>query len=250
VLRRFSVGVEFRLLARTWFWANLSRYIPGMIWQFVSLAHLGSAAGIHAATTVASMLVQMGFALLSAGLLAVYLLPLEGLGLAPDLAAALRWVAPLSLVLVHPSIIRAGLAAVNRFLHRPVAKWRGTTRDGLLILMLSAVSWVFYGVAFHLFLSAFHPLPLGTLPDVTAMNGLAFIVGYLVFFAPGGLGYKEGALAFLLATLLPRPVAFALAMAARLWTIAAELIPAVLLIRWGRRSLPRVPRPDAASGRP
>jgi glycosyltransferase 2 family protein len=248
VLWRFGVEVDYRLLARTWFWANLSRYIPGVIWQFVSLAHLGGAAGMKPVTTVTSMLVHMGFSLLSAALLAVYLLPLEAIGVTGELAILLRWLAPLSLMLVHPTLIQVGLRLVHRMLRRPVAIWTGSAADGLVLLAYSTVSWVLYGATFYLFLSAFHPLPLFTLPAITAMNGLAFIVGYLVFFAPGGLGYKEGALAFLLATLMPRPVAFSLAIAARLWTIVAELLPAAFLIRRG--AVPVNPGREAASGQP
>lgn len=231
VLRRFGLIVQYRPLARAWFLANFSRYIPGMIWQFVSLAHLGSAAGLAPAVAVTSLLVQMGFLLLSAAVLAIYLLPVSLAGDFGELITALRFLAPAAVFLVHPRLIRSGVALAGKLSRRSTASWQGSWSDGLQLLGLSAISWLLYGGAFYLFLNAFVVLPPETLPAVTAMNALSFIAGYLAFFAPGGLGYKEGALAVLLAGLMPRPVAFSLAIAARLWTIAAESIPALFLLR-------------------
>ena len=68
VLRSFGIEAPLVPLARTWFLANLSRYIPGMVWQFVSLAQFGGAAGMSAVVSITSLLVQMGFMLLSAAL--------------------------------------------------------------------------------------------------------------------------------------------------------------------------------------
>ncbi len=110
-------------------------------------------------------------------------------------------------------------------------KWRGRWRDGVALLALSIANWLLYGVAFHLFLAAFVPLPLSAFAAVTATNALAFVVGYLAVFAPGGLGFKEGAMALLLAGLVPPAVAASLAIASRLWTVAGEVVPALLLAR-------------------
>ncbi|HEX7238934.1 MAG TPA: lysylphosphatidylglycerol synthase domain-containing protein, partial [Longimicrobiaceae bacterium] len=229
LLRRCGVRVPFRPLARAWFLANLSRYIPGVVWQFVSLAQLGPSVGLTPAVTVTSLLVQMGFLLLSAGALGVWLLPAPLAGPLGPFLVVLRWMAPLVVVAVHPRVIRAALKLFSRVTRRSVLDWTGSWTDGLLLLALSALSWCLYGAAFHLFLASFVALPLSALPAVTAMNALAFIVGYVVVVAPGGAGFKEGALALLLAGLVPGGVAAALAIVSRLWTIAGEVLPAAAL---------------------
>lgn len=255
VLRRLGARVPFRALARAWFLSNLSRYIPGVVWQFVSLAQLGPAAGLAPSATVMSLLVQMGFMLLSAGILGVYLLPLElaaelgarspALAWVAPLLLGMRWAAPLALVLVHPVVVRAGLALVGRVTRRQTLRWEGNWAEGVGFLLLSGVAWVLYGLAFYLFLLSFVEVPPAELPAVIAMNGLAFVVGYLAFFAPGGLGFKESALALLLSGVVPTAVAASLAIAARLWTIAAEVLPALFLARGARgRAAPASQRPD------
>ncbi|HEX8271969.1 MAG TPA: lysylphosphatidylglycerol synthase domain-containing protein [Longimicrobiaceae bacterium] len=243
LLRRFGADVPFRALARAWFLSNLSRYIPGMVWQFVSLAQLGPSAGLSPAATVTTLLVQMGFLLLSAGVVGVWFLPAEYAGGFATGLVALRWLSPLSLALVHPAVIRAGLRLVQRVAKKGVLEWRGSWAEGLGILLLSALSWWLYGAAFYLFLASFVDLPLSALPAVTAVNALAFIVGYAVFFAPGGIGFKETALALLLAGMVPPGVAAALAVASRLWSIAGEVLPALFLARGRPLAAPEAPAP-------
>lgn len=233
-LGHFGVRTGFRPLARAWFIANLSRYIPGMIWQFLSLAQLGTGAGLAPVVAVTSLLVQMGFLVLSALVLGVYLIPQASAGLLAPALPALRWAAPAALLLVHPRVIGTGLSLAGRLTRRPALAWKGSWLAGVWLLLLATFTWAVYGVAFYLFLRAFVAVPASAIPALTAMNALAFVAGYLVFFAPGGLGYKELALAALLATVVPRPVALAMAVASRLWTIAAELLPAAFLLRGER----------------
>ena len=229
VLRRCGLAVPFRPLARAWFLSNLSRYIPGVVWQFVTLAQLGPGVGLTPAVTVMSLLVQMGFLLLAAGALGVWLLPLQPGG---DAGAA---VAGAALDGAAGAAGRAsagdprrtgGGGAGDEARH---ARLGGSWLDGIAFLLISAGSWLLYGAAFFLFLRSFVDLPASAFGAIAAINALAFIVGYVVVIAPGGAGFKEGALALLLTGLLPAGVAASLAVLSRLWSIAGEVLPALLL---------------------
>jgi uncharacterized membrane protein YbhN (UPF0104 family) len=247
LLRRLRVEVSYRAIARVWFLSSIARYIPGKIWQFVGAAHLGASAGLPSLVTVTSLAVQMGFSLLAAGLTAIYLLPTSLGDLGGVAFPLLRWIAPLLLLLVHPSVIQAGLQLFHRLARRPTARWEGKWTDGVWLLALSVVGWVLYGAALYLFLAALVPrLPPTAVFPLGGMNALAFLVGYLVFVAPAGLGAKEGVLAALLATLVPGSVAALLAVATRLWSVAAEVVPALLFLRQPRTlSLPDSDVPEA-----
>lgn len=231
VIRGFGVEVPFRALARAWFLANLSRYIPGVVWQFISLAQLGPSVGLAPASMITTLLGHVGFSLLSGAVVGAWLLPGELAGELAPVLVGLRWASPLALVLVHPAVIHRVSRVAARATRRASPSWQGSWTDGLALLALSTLSWFLYGLAFHLFLDSFVPLAWSALPAVTAINALAFIVGYVVVIAPGGLGFKEGAIALLLAGLVPPAVAASLAIASRLWTIAAELLPALYLAR-------------------
>jgi glycosyltransferase 2 family protein len=231
LLRSCGIEVEYRQLARVWFLSNLSRYVPGMVWQFVSLGKLGAAIGLPVGLAVTSLLAQMIFMLLAAALIAILFLPLPLAGELQAGVSLLRWLTPLSLLLVHPAVIRTALRFVAMLARKPLMEWRGSWFAGIRILALCVIAWFASGLAFLLFLQALTPITGTAFLTVTAINSVAFLVGYLAFFAPGGLGFREGALAVLLSGFLPSAVAVSLSVAARLWTIAAEVTPALFLLR-------------------
>jgi glycosyltransferase 2 family protein len=235
LLRRIGHDVRFSVLARIWFISGLGRYIPGKIWQFVGAAQMGVPAGLPVATTVTSLAAHTGFFLIAAFLVAVYLLPATAVGGIGGIAlTALRWLAPLALLAVHPVIIGGALGIASRVARRDFGRWTGTWFDGIRLVVLASIGWMLTGSALYLFVLALTPIPATAVGAVVGMNAISFVAGYLVFFVPAGLGAKEGALAALLALYLPAPVAALLAIATRVWTVAAEVIPAAILLRLPR----------------
>jgi glycosyltransferase 2 family protein len=253
VLRALAVHAPFHVLARIRLVSGLARYIPGKIWQFVGAARLGAAAGLPPLLIVTSLLAHTCFNLAGALLIAIYALPLAA-GPAGDGLALLRWLAPLLVLGLHPRVINTALRALARVLRRPLAAWTGSWATGAGIVALTVAGWLLGGAALYVFFLALTPLPAGT-TDVVAINAAAFLAGHAIFITPAGLGAKEGVTAALLALHVTAPVAALLAVASRLWAVAAELVPAVLLAAWpGRAPSPVItlttpsPPPEDRSG--
>lgn len=248
VLIRFEERVSFPALARIWFLSNLARYIPGKVWQFVGAAELARAAGISRTVLLTSMVVHVGFSLLSAAVVAVATLAPRGL-LSEGLPVGLLAGAVAALFLVHPAVLNRGLRLVPRALHRDVLVWRGRWRDGLWLLALSVISWALYGLAFTMFVDSILEVPLALAVPLTGVNALSFLAGYFAFITPAGLGAREAAMALLLAPFASPGIAAVIAVVSRLWVIAAELLGAIPLVGRppiGAETAPT--RPDA-SGR-
>lgn len=242
-LRQLELRVPPVVLARIWFISSLGRYIPGKLWQLVGVAELSRRAGIPPVAGLTSLAVIMGFQLLAAWLVGVYLVPTAALGeLAPLLPAA-RLTAPLLLLLLHPALLERLIALAARLARRPLGAWHGTWASSLLLLALSLLQWLGFGLAFQLFVSSLTDVTMQEYTALAASFALAFVAGYVVVFVPAGLGAKEGALALLLSSSMPLSVAAAMAVAARVWTITAELLPALLLLRgpWPPSRLPGTP---------
>lgn len=238
LLRLRPEPVPLRHLLRIWFYSSLARYVPGKIWQFVGAANMARSAGVAGPVLLTSMVVQMGFTMLSAAIVSIALLFPAGLALEPATTAVLAAAAGASVLLVHPAVLNAALRLVPKALHQEVMRWDGRWSDGLVLLGLSVLSWIAYGAAFTLFVDALVEIPLATLVPLTGANALAFLVGYIVFLAPAGLGAREAALTVLLGPYAPTGIAAVVAVSTRLWTIAAEVIgaAAVLVIGGHRRS--------------
>jgi glycosyltransferase 2 family protein len=128
-------------------------------------------------------------------------------------------------------------------------QWHANWVAGLRLLLLSVLSWIFYGIAYALFIGSLTPIRLTDVPLLAGVNALSFLAGYAALVAPGGLGVREAAMTGLLLPLLPTGVAALVSVASRLWTIAAELIGGLFFLRlWSGRGgqLPG-PAPHSAS---
>jgi glycosyltransferase 2 family protein len=235
ILRHFDhPPVRLGMLQRIWFLSNLARYVPGKIFQFIAVAQLSRSAGLSGAVLLTSMLVHTGFALLSAVVVAAWTLPAgmvhEGAPLWPALVATAG-----AALAVHPAFLNRLLSFIPRLLKKDVIRWNAGWMDGLALLGLSIVSWGFYGVAYHLFVASLADVPWSYLPAMAGVNALSFFVGYASPL-PGGAGLREISMTGLLRPYFSDGVAAVLSIAARLWTIAAELIggsAAALLVRGG-----------------
>lgn len=230
--------LPFRALVRIWFLSSLARYVPGKIWQFVGAASMARSVGVPGPVLLTSMVVHMGFTMLAAAVVAAAFLFPTRLELGAATATVLAVGAAASVLLVHPRVLNAALHLVPKALHEEVIRWDGRWRDGLVLLVLSVISWLAYGAAFTLFVAALVDVPAAAALPLTGVNALAFLVGYLVFLAPAGLGAREAALAVLLAPYAPAGIAAVVAVAARLWTIAAELVGALLVLLVPRAAAP------------
>lgn len=230
VLRKMDRPVEYLPLARVWFVSGLGRYIPGKIWQFVGAAHLGGLAGLEPVTTVSSLALQNGFFIIGAALTAVYLLPAEAVEYVGPALGVLPWIAPLLLLLAHPALISRVIRVARRASSRSMAGWTGSWMDGIVVVLLAAVAWAITGAGLYLFVVSLTPINDAGVANLIGINALSFVIGYAVFVAPAGLGAKEVSLTALLTLYMPAPVAALIAVAARLWMVAGEVIPALLLL--------------------
>lgn len=223
--------VSLRGLARVWFLSGLGRYIPGKIWQFVGAAHLGTATRLPPIVTVTTLAAHTFFFFVGALLVGIYFVPTTALGLSDSAAFATRAGAPLLLLLVHPAVIGRVLRLMGRLSRREIGQWQGSWAAAISVVAVAILAWAVTGFALFLFVRSLVPLEMGAAAGVIGINSVAFVAGYLVFVAPAGLGAKEGALAAMLSIYLPVSVAALIAVAARLWAVVAEVLPAMALLK-------------------
>ena len=102
-------------------------------------------------------------------------------------------------------------------------------KRGIIIFFGYFIGWFFYGSAFFL---ALHSVMLEPkLPLVVGIGSfvIAYILGYLAVFSPGGLGVRELVLMTILTPYFGS-LAAGLVGIARIWNICGELISALIAI--------------------
>jgi uncharacterized membrane protein YbhN (UPF0104 family) len=76
-----------------------------------------------------------------------------------------------------------------------------------------------------------------TLTDASTIGGvflISYVIGWVIFIVPGGLGIREGTLAFLLAVAVSSAISTVVALAARVWLTGAECLLLLGVWIWAR----------------
>lgn len=235
LLERLGAGrLPFGRAVQIFFLALLARYVPGKVWQLAGLTYLASRQGLAPAPTAAAAVLSQAFSLGAAVLFGSAYLGVgptgSWLGAAAVAAAA---VLGALLLFSHPRAQRAAFrwlgAGTNASAAGAGAAGAAASAVGpaftLKWLGLHALAWAGYAASFCLLWAAFRPLPAANLWLAAAAFPAAYVLGYAAFFAPAGLGVREGALAALTAPVLGPADATALAVLARIWMTGAELLP-------------------------
>jgi uncharacterized membrane protein YbhN (UPF0104 family) len=194
--------------------------------------------GVPASVATGAAILGHGIALLGAALVGVGALfgvnefwrPIGWAGWAIGIGAALAIVA----VVVVPSLFRWVVAFWFRLTHTEPPGDGLSGNAGLRWLALYVVNWGIYATAFWLLYLSFGEWQ--TFLQVGPAFAAAYVAGYIAVFAPAGAGIREGVLVVLLQPIMAREAALVLAVIARLWTTALELIPAALFAAGWRRS--------------
>jgi uncharacterized membrane protein YbhN (UPF0104 family) len=209
--------------------ANRGRYLPGKVWQIAGLATLARGHGVPPATGAGAAVLGQGIALVAAsaiGLGAVLTAPPPY----PTWGAGVGVAIAILVVLVSIPSVFAPLARAWFRLSRTEAPPALGSVHALRWLALYALNWGAYALSFWI-LARSLGVDAGVVPAASAFAA-AYVLGYVMIFAPAGLGPREG---FLIAFLTPHVGATAsgvVAVVARLWTTLVELVPAGLF--WAR----------------
>lgn len=225
VVTRLGGRVSYPQAFRIFFLANLGRYVPGKVWQFLGWFYLGEQAGIGRVQTLTSISVNLGLQTLTGLALGLAVLTaIQGEELRARYWPLLLLLVPLGLVALRPRTMETVLNWGLRRLGREPVSLGLCTRDMAWFTLGHLACWAAYGVSFFLFVRSLHPVSLGSLPAMAAVYASAWVIGFLSLLTPGGLGVREGVLAYLLGFWLPAPIAIVVSLLSRLWIMAGELI--------------------------
>jgi hypothetical protein len=215
--------VPIREAVRIFMIANLGRYVPGKVWQIAGLAVLARRRGVPAATATGAAVLGQGIALVAAsavGLGALFRGPAElrSWGLVAMVAMGLGVALGLT-----PPVFRRVTALWFRFARQEVPEALRSAHR-LRWIGLFFANWVLYAFSFWVLTTSFGHR--ADLIPVGSAFAAAYVLGYLMIFAPAGLGVREGFLVAFLTPHLGLGPSGALAVVARIWTTVVEVVPA------------------------
>ena len=238
LLKRFGYPISFRGAYWVVRRAELSRYVPGTIWQYVSRIYLASRYGVPAAVCMAATFLETVLLILASLGPALW-----NLGtLLPDLARFQRIllvaIPVAAAVLVHPRVLNLWARLLSRALKQPYREMKMPWSTIAVLLGIYLGVWVLHGLGAGVFVRGVMVIPVDLVPVMASYYALAWLVAMVSVVAPAGMGIRDGVLGLLLSQLMPVGVAFTVAVAVRLWMTVVELVWAAL----ARGPLPSVSR--------
>lgn len=232
--------ITFPAAMRIWFVSNLGKYVPLKIWSIAVMGSLAQEQGLSPAAAMgSSVVVQLVNLVTGFGVFFI-----AGAHVIDVPAGAMAGVMGLAAVLVGaPWLVPVGVRLLNAVTGRQATLPQLPPRAIWSAGAGTALAWVLYGVAFQLFAAGMMDGPApGTLGDWTAIFIGPYLVGFISFFAPGGIGMREVAMAEALQRtgLAVGAMAALLVVSSRVWLTILEIIPGVffLLLKPADRSAP------------
>ncbi len=223
-------NVSFRDAFTLFHLANITRYLPGRIWGVVRLLTLSRRFGLSKTNTASSLTLHVGIETALGGFIAMILLfskqmrqtvidVLETFSAHTLLLTIAVMGIMASLVFLIPKLAHHAREFLKTL--TPLLK---TSRVWGTVLTAHSLLWLCQGLAFFLFVRSLAPMPWAGAGVLTASYAFAWIVGFLSFLTPSGLGIREGLLGLLLANYMPTSKATLVALLCRLWMFSVEIL--------------------------
>lgn len=228
ILNRFGRKAPFFAVYRVYRQAELSRYVPGGVWQFVSRIYLIKRWRVSASACLAATIVDLVLATLAALVPASWTL----LEVYSDFRLYHRIVLlafPVAAIAVlHPRILNAWAGFLARRLKQP---WT-PLRIGFLTLIgiwaMYVAGWLALAAGLALFAHGILVMPPEGSTYIGSSYAVAWLVGMLTMIAPAGMGIRDTALGVLLSRILLQGPAFTLAVGIRFWLLLIEVVWAAI----------------------
>jgi hypothetical protein len=218
-----------------WNVSLLARYVPTQLLMVVTRVSMCSREGVPRKVSIASIAYE--FALVTAASFAVAAWGFTELpALKGDTWRWLVFLVPLvAVVCLHPRIFSH---LSGRLLRRLGSDELPRTLSVAMVLRLGTLyigSFIVVGIGVLCLARSLHSVDPADIPLIVSAWSVGYAAALLAFFVPGGLGVREGAVAAVLAVVLPTGVAIAVAVAVRLAQTGIELLYAGASVLYARR---------------
>ncbi len=236
-LRLVGAEISWREGAGMWLRAQIARYLPGGLWDVAGRVWLSRGMEMPTRAVPAAAMLEIGLQVLSAGsVLTITLALVPGPRLRPYTLLVPVALA-LTMGLLAPPVFRGVVNRALGLLRRPPLEMRLTYGGLVTLLGLYIVAHFLQGIAFVLFTRGIASVGWNVAFHMVGAYIGAWLVGYVVVFAPTGIGVREAALVLLLENVLAPPVVIGAALGFRVWLSLRDVLAAGVgvILTQGRR---------------
>ena len=230
---RYSIAATAELIplgpsAHAFLVSQLGKYVPGAVWAVVAQVQLMRQHGVSRARGALGSLISMVVALGTAVVVGAI-----GVFAAGGSIASFWWLIPVAVACALVLVPRALTWSLRRLapVHRRFAGFVEVEINGRALVQSAfwcCVSWIFWGLQFWLLMRGLGYDGGRLVWLAIGSYALAWAVGRVVVFAPGGIGPREAALVAILSVFVPGGDALALAVITRVLMALLDILGAAL----------------------
>ena len=263
-------NLSYWTATRIWLLSAIVRYIPGNVWQPLSLTLYSRRHGVAPEASLTSIvLFQVIMLLATVPILVVYFVWIDTKSLAAQFVAnvpsSLLWLAliPIIAFLLRPQWLMQLLNWALARMKRPPLAVQLTSTRLLALLVIGILNWLLWGMVFAAFTFAVAGAGLNGLgsdgsnlavnaadawamtPLLIASYPIANVIGLLSFITPSGFGVREGAFYLLLTPQIAGSVVTVIALGVRVWGVVTEVLLALISLPFERAATARIAATEA-----
>lgn len=223
-------AIPFAESLTSWAYSIFGKYIPGKVFGYAMLIYMYSKKGIAKERIAFCALFEIIAPLIAASF--IFLISLFFIDI-PIFRKYQYLVIVLLLVLfilIHPHILGFLLNRILPLFKRERIKMNIGYFHILIIVFFYIVIALIAGLAFYFFISSFINISFGYYFFLTGTFALSGIIGFLAFFAPAGLGVREGVITLALSEILPPSVAGVISLSSRIWITIGEILFLLIIV--------------------
>ena len=199
-----------------WFFSEATRFIPGNVWSFASRVYLSRQKNLPKDIAILAVPVEIAVVAITATLFSLFAV-YKNVEKLPINLAFLAFIGGMVVGLLGLYFLKN---LVKRFLSKLIAQ-NVNPRVLLGVFLFQIAAWTLYGLGT---ITLIDNLNAENVPLLFSSSLLAWLVGYLSFVTPMGLGIREGAFIVLTGQQIGVPQATFIALLSRAILIVAELV--------------------------
>jgi len=202
---------------------QIAKYLPGGIWYTVGRVYIGKKEKISGKSLTLSMVLETCLLLISSIVIFLFTTIVIGNYNIFNLLIYLTLLIS-SIIILQPHVLSCLINFFLRIFKKPEIRLDISYLQMLKLLIYFFCLWLTPIIGFYFLINSIYPIAISKIFNLAAAFMLSWITGFIVLFAPGGLGVREGMMTLLLSPILPTSLAIAISFIARIWITLFEIV--------------------------
>lgn len=228
VLRALGNKIGYFISIRIWLFANTSRFIPGVIWQYGGRVYLSSKAGVPASVALNALLVEALFVLMTSSIIALIIFtfwhyPTDIKFF--EIAVFVLSILIILILLFNNQKTMNKIATIYQRITGKKGEIKSFRLSPLWIAILSIsylLQFIFAGSVLFFLTRQIVNLDWSLYAISIGIFAASWLLGYIAIIAPAGLGVQEISIATMLSSYIPFPIASIIAILFRVVILLME----------------------------